>query len=278
MQPLVLQLQADCLDSTVSILEVLRKALVVARKLSLADAVTWIEMELKGFTKRMDAPPPHRMLTGQISARNPYHGWQSIMFDDTAEAEHYSKCFVGQPVGELEDLLSGGSGTLVMPFDPAVEQELLACLNLPLQPIRQISRASIKGILDAVRHMVLEWCLKLEEDGIVGEGMTFNAKEKEAASHVGNIINFNAPVGHSQVQQGTDRSTQSMSVSGVDGKAISEFIGLVTAQLEELKLASGDRAQLQAEVQTLQSQLSAPRPNDSIMRACVQFATFWKGA
>ena len=35
MQPLVLQLQAECLDANVSILEVLRKALVVARKLSL---------------------------------------------------------------------------------------------------------------------------------------------------------------------------------------------------------------------------------------------------
>jgi hypothetical protein len=38
MQPLVLQLQAECLDANVSILEVLRKTLVVARKLSLTEA------------------------------------------------------------------------------------------------------------------------------------------------------------------------------------------------------------------------------------------------
>jgi hypothetical protein len=38
MSSLVLQLQADCLNSEISMLDVLRKALVVARKLSLADA------------------------------------------------------------------------------------------------------------------------------------------------------------------------------------------------------------------------------------------------
>jgi hypothetical protein len=46
MEPLVLQLQAECLNSRVSILEVLRKALVVARKLSLTDAQVWVEKEL----------------------------------------------------------------------------------------------------------------------------------------------------------------------------------------------------------------------------------------
>jgi len=60
MQPLVLQLQAECLDAGVSILEVLRKALVVARKLSLTEAQAWIEKELNGYKSGDEAPPGKR--------------------------------------------------------------------------------------------------------------------------------------------------------------------------------------------------------------------------
>jgi hypothetical protein len=108
MEPLVLLLQADYLDSSVSILEVLRKALVVARKLGLADAQVWIERELNGY-KRGDPAPQHRLLAGQIRAWNPYHGWIPVVFQDSKEASFLSTCFVGQPVGELEDLVRHGT-------------------------------------------------------------------------------------------------------------------------------------------------------------------------
>src|SRR5579863_6881779 len=110
MQPLVLQLQAECLDPNVSILEVLRKALIVARRLSLTDAEVWIQKELSGY-KSGDPPPPHRLLIGEIRAWNPYHGWIPVQFEDPSEAAYRSKCYVGQPVGELEDLVRHGQDT-----------------------------------------------------------------------------------------------------------------------------------------------------------------------
>lgn len=62
MESVVLQLQRECLDTHVPILEILRKALVGARKLSLVEAQTWIEKELNGYPNG-DAPPTHRLLT-----------------------------------------------------------------------------------------------------------------------------------------------------------------------------------------------------------------------
>jgi hypothetical protein len=111
MEPLVLQLQAECLDSRVSILEVLRKALVVARKLSLTSAQSWIERELNGY-KAGDNVPPHRLLTGQIRAWNPHHGWIPMMFGDAREATYLATCVVVQPVGELEELAKQAEGNL----------------------------------------------------------------------------------------------------------------------------------------------------------------------
>src|ERR1700729_3911052 len=107
MQPLVLALEADCLDPNVSILEVLRKALVVARKLSLTDAQAWMQKELSGYKSGDDAPP-HRIIVGQIVAWNPYNGWIPVIFQDAREASYRSRCFVGQAIGALEDLAKSG--------------------------------------------------------------------------------------------------------------------------------------------------------------------------
>ena len=178
MEPLVLQLQAECLDSRVSILEVLRKALVVARKLSLESAQVWIGKELNGY-RSGDTAPPHRLLTGQIRAWNPYHGWQPVIFEDHKEEASLSKCFAGQPAGELENLVKSGKDTLQFPFRSEIERKLMEGLDFPLQATRHVSCAAISGIIDAVRNMVLEWCLQLEKDGILGEGLVFSARKRK---------------------------------------------------------------------------------------------------
>jgi AbiTii len=110
-------------------------------------------------------------------------------------------------------LLKHGTGTLQFPFDPGTEANLMKGMDIPLQTTRHLSRSSVSGIVEAVRNMVLEWCLELEKDGIMGDGMVFSGKEKEAASHSNYTINYNGPVSHSQIQQGSPQATQSMTVS-----------------------------------------------------------------
>jgi len=264
MESVVLQLQRECLDSRVSILEILRKALVIARKLTLADAQTWIEKELNGY-KNGDTPPLHRLLTGEIRVLNPYHGWQPVIFEDAEEAAYRRKCFVGQPIGELEDLIKRDDGVLQFSFDPATLNQLMKGMNLPLPPTRVLDRSSLRGILDAVRNMVLDWTLKLEKDGIMGEGLAFTAKEKEAASTGHYTINYNAPVGTSQVQQATEGSTQSMPVVQTDFKALGEFVADLKRQIPALQLEKADGAQLKADADALDSHLTSPRPNRMVI-------------
>ena len=48
MDSLVLELQRECLAPGVSVTDLLRKALVVARKLGVKDLQSWIENELNG--------------------------------------------------------------------------------------------------------------------------------------------------------------------------------------------------------------------------------------
>ena len=272
MESVVLQLQRECLDSNVPILEILRKALVVARKLSLADAQLWIGKELNGYQSG-DAPPPHRLLKARIGVRNPYHGWQPLMFGNPADADFCAMCFAGQPIGELEHLINSGKGALEFPFDPAMLNRLMKGISVPLPPTRILDFSLVGGILDAVRNMVLDWTLKLEKDGITGEGLTFSAQEKEAASHGRYTINYNGPVTTSQIQQGSDGSTQSISIAQTDFKALANFIANLKSQIPTLHLDPIDGAQLKGDADAIDSQLASPRPNETVIEQLMKSIT-----
>ena len=61
---LVFQLQKDCLDPNIPTLEIMRKALVVAKKLNLPEFQKWITKEIEGY-KAGDDIPEYRMLRGR---------------------------------------------------------------------------------------------------------------------------------------------------------------------------------------------------------------------
>ena len=52
------------------------------------------------------------------------------------------------------------------------------------------SRSEIYRILSTVRNKILEWTLLLEENGIIGEGMTFTEEEKQKAQNTQIINNY----------------------------------------------------------------------------------------
>lgn len=56
MSSLVIELQVEATNSSVSILELLRKALVVAKKLEVKDFEDWIELERNGYTDNQSIP------------------------------------------------------------------------------------------------------------------------------------------------------------------------------------------------------------------------------
>ena len=73
-----------------------------------------------------------------------------------------------------------------------------------MTPSVQLDAAQLQGILDSVRTTILEWSLKLEEDGILGDGMSFSREEKQlASSNTYHIETFIGQVSNSQIH--TDR-------------------------------------------------------------------------
>lgn len=208
MNSIVLELQRDASTDSISILNLLRKALIVSKKLGLAEFQQWIELELNGYNSQ--PIPEYRVIRGQLRAWNPYHGWQPIITDDDNLLKAYEracKCSVNQSISELVTLAESNKDELRIMFSPQVESFLVSSVGTSVKV--EISRSSIRRILEAVRDVILKWSLKLEEDGITGQEMSFSPKERDiAAKHNYNhFIQIN--VEQTQMQNSSSESQSS---------------------------------------------------------------------
>jgi hypothetical protein len=262
----VVELQHEALNGSIPISDLLRKALVVARKLSLAEFQSWIELELNGYGAETKIPE-YRKVHGQVQGWNPYHGWVPVIFKDAEQGEALSKRHCSQSVAELEELQRGtkASGFFHMPYPLSLQQQLSKGFGFRTEVTLFIPQTSLVRILDAVRSIVLNWALKLEEDGIFGEGMLFSVDEKEAASKAPqNITNFYGPVENPQIQQGGNKPLQ-VSIA-LDMKAVQNFLEYVRANTGNLEIAADQMQEVEAELKTVEAQMESPKPKTSIIR------------
>ena len=187
--------------------------------------------------------------------RNPFHGWQPVQIEDPAAAKRISERYVNQSIAELEDLTRGttdGDSTLQMFFSP----ELLnhwrneEFMQLGLVPALIVSRTAICGIVDRVRNAVLDWSLQLEEQGVLGDGMTFTSTEKQnAGAVVYNIQNVTGVVGGSI----TADNLQIMSFSSIH------------AELKQLGIGQEGRNELERIMDALPA--ASPEEKPSLLQA-----------
>ncbi len=264
---LVLELQKEALDQNISVSHLLRKALVVARKLKLSEFQEWVEIELNGYTVDV---PEYRKIQGSCMVKNPYHGYIPVQFPNEKMAKSFSYRGVNSSIAELEALISNKKSgeILTMRYPTEIERQLASQFD-GLIPQLVIGQDKFFAILDSVRNTVLNWSLKLEEDGIVGEGMSFSDKEKQTASQITNVNYIGQMVG-SQLQQGTSNAVSYNADIKMDFAAIKVLIEQLKGQLSAMSQVPEQKAELQAEITTIESQINSPKPKEGIIRETLQ--------
>jgi len=83
-----------------------------------------------------------------------------------------------------------------------------------------------------------------------------------------NVI-YAETIAHSQIQQATQDSTQSISYDLQDVEAIADFIDTFRARLPDLDLDRETEAQAQADLASLEAQVDSPNPRTLILRECL---------
>jgi hypothetical protein len=214
---------------------------------------------MNGYAVMKDAPP-YRWATGQIRVMNPYRGWIPVVFRNPAEEERLSKVATTQGVGEVEGLLAQDTtrGVFGVHFPPHVARQITDGEEYLTDPMVHVPRASLERVLDTVRNRVLEWALKYGvADGVVADGSVSDDRPRVVIA--GSIID-------SQVQIAGGDSTMRVINRPLDVASLLALLAELRTALPAFGLSSDARAQIEADVATLESQARSPKPRVDLLR------------
>lgn len=214
MSSIVIELQKELLDKDCDILQALRKAHLIASKLNLKEFDTWILNELNGYEVNQELIPEYRKIYGQLKAWNPYRGWITVFLQDSRLEDALCHRKLEESIGDIIELYEKSQGHIVLNFSADVVAKLDSWSNVPFNTnySLHVSNHHLKSIVEKVVNCLIEWTLKLEEKGIVGENMTFNENETASAKEIpqqtnyyyGTVIQGN--VSESQIVSGNNNS------------------------------------------------------------------------
>ena len=244
MSSLVLDLQQEVLNPDCDILSALRKAHLIAAKLKLTEFDAWIQTELKGYSyKSREEIPDYRCVKGALKAFNPYNGWIPAQCPDDEIEKMICAQKMWQPIGELQELYQHTSGGSFIYQFPAGQMEAISSMfdtPVPMQFALHISSHLLKSIIEQVKNCLLEWTLKLEEKGILGENMTFSKSESASAKEIPQQVNHyygtvvNGPVNNSKLVSGNNNTVT------YNATAVSQAVDNIKESLEKENISADD--------------------------------------
>jgi hypothetical protein len=97
-----------------------------------------------------------------------------------------------QSIAELENIAYDKEATSGhIPFPQEIERQLCKSLDAGFETKISLicPNTELVRIVEQVRNVILNWTLKLEEEGVVGEGMTFTAQETHSAQGTPQAVN-----------------------------------------------------------------------------------------
>ena len=268
MSSIVIDLQNEITSSDCDVVKILRRAHVIAVKLGLKEFDQWISNELNGYPNQ-DACPDYRKVRGVLKAFNPYHGWIPTLIPDAELEKAICEKLVPNSISEIITLCKTAENGLISEFTGKQLNLFNRMFDSPL-PMRyalHISGASVMDIVEKVKNAILEWTLKLEDEGILGEGMRFSDEEKQTAQTLPQTVNnyygatnvINAPSESMQIVSGNESVTFSYDKANT---AVSEIESAISQ--EQMKTEDKDTAlEMLSEIKDKISQEKKP----SVIRA-----------
>lgn len=262
MTSIVLDLQKEILSPNCDIVNVLRKAHLIAVKLKLSDFDQWIQYELNGYTDK-ESCPEYRKVRGTLKYFNQYYGWYPIIIPNNEIEKIICERKMTNSISEIVSLSDSSENDLIAELSGEESAFLDKNCNMliPQRYALHISSTAVKDIEEKVKNTILEWTLKLEEEGIIGENMMFSDKEKDCATNIPQTVNnyygptsvINSSSGNAQIVSGNgntvsfpydkvkdvvDEVAKSISASNLskdDMETITELLSDIKLKIEEEK-------------------------------------------
>jgi chaperonin cofactor prefoldin len=279
MTGLIQEIQTAAINDSTKIEHLLRMVKIAAAKLSIKEVESWVDAELNGYN---DDVPDYRILSGQLVIQNEYTGaWQVVFSHDEELTKIMHQTEVRQPLGSLREIVYDQNGDK---FINMFSSERVTFMNkIGIKTSRagiQIGRTSLIGIIESVKNWVLDWALEMEKNGIVGENMTFNTREKAEARatmtnfHIINNGNFAGQIGNNNTSENISlnvetknrivqelRKIQEKSIELVDAGADPKISDIIEATIIETQQEKPDKTKLKNLSSDIRSALSGAAGN-----------------
>jgi len=234
---LVLKLQKKCLNKEEKLQNLLREALVISTKLKLNEFKQWINYELKGYYRLEDENiPNYREVACSVKLMNPYQGLIPLVINNKEMADILSHVKLPSPISELENLVSKESkvDTISVGLTDRQKITIMKLAKTDFVPYRETPKVQVFRVIEEVRNVLLEWTLKLEEDGILGsDDLMFSEEEKETAKSI-HIENFNGVMG--DVDKLGNFSTGKKSINTYNENNLALEIDKLIKEIQKLQL------------------------------------------
>lgn len=262
MAGIVLELQKEILSSNCDIVNVLRKAHLIAVKLRLSDFDRWIQYELNGYPNK-ESCPEYRKVRGTLKYLNQFYGWSPIIIQNNEIEKIICERKMTNSISEIVSLSNSSENDLIAELSGEESAFLDKNCNMliPQRYALHISSTAVKDIEEKVKNTILEWTLKLEEEGIIGENTMFTEKEKNCATNIPQTVNnyygptsvINSTSGNAQIVSGNGntvsfpydkvkdvvdevaKSISALNLSKDDMETITELLSDIKLKIEEEK-------------------------------------------
>lgn len=268
MKSIIQELQFEATKQNGSTTELLRKAKIVSSKLNLEEFLGWINEELNGYaTADYKNIPDYRLIKGEPRGWNPYHGWISVMFNDVESQETLSKMPISQPIGQLEELYNSESDDLQVSYGAKAQQVIGEAVGFQTKFALMIGKSAVAGILDSVRNIILDWSIKLEKEGILGDGISFSKEDQKKAHEPSTIIKINK-IDNFIGNVGNLADSASVNISNITQNEINKIRDLVeqvNKNIDGVNLKNEDKSRVDEEIKFIELEIAKTEPQKSII-------------
>ena len=181
MSNLINEIQEKITDKNYSAIDLLRGAKILASKLELKDMNEWIEYELDGYPLDAKLPTYRKNVPAQIIYLNPYLGWKPVVIEEEKTADLLENLDVRFSMSEIETIANRQEESVTFNLPTSISNTLRKHTNMNTKLARQTSQIYFTKIIDSVKTKLLDWILMLDENGVIGEDMSFLTTEKKKA-------------------------------------------------------------------------------------------------
>lgn len=281
MGSIVLELQNEIVSSNCDIVNILRRAHLVASKLELAEFDQWIQYELNGYPNQ-ELCPEYRKIHGSLKAYNPYNGWIPTLIQDNQLEKMICERKLLNSISEIIALCESSDNGLISEFSG----EHLAWFNnmfdapVPMKYALHIPTTAVRDIEERVKNTILEWTLRLETEGILGENMVFSEKEKNSATNIPQTVNNY--YGNTSIINSNSNSLQVVSGSGntvvFSYEKANDAVGEIERSVADSNLSKDDMEIVTELLDDIKSKIKDEKKPTIVKSALVGLKEFLIGA